>query len=416
MSSPLAVLPDDAVLVHIGPHKTGTTAIQSILANSRASLESSGVHYPGRHTAHHNEAKSLRQYSQQTRGAGPPPRPAVWTRFAEQIGGTRGRVVISSEFFAQADDGARARLVRELGADRVHLVAAARNPARIAISTWQQVMRTYGRPISLADWLEKNFRRTEAAERPEGFWGHADPISLLSQWLDVLPPERITVVAIDESDRRLLPTTFEQLLGLPEGMLADQRAPQENRGLSAIEAALIQQIAVTLDSRMNWDEYSRTMRGGVIRRLQEVRRPGPDEAKPQLPTWAAEQALVEAERSIAGLHRTGVRIVGDPATLRDVPAASDRDEQITAVPIELAAEAVVGAIAVATRNSWSLDAPKRQPKRAARKSPSRPDADATQADASPDAPADAGPARDLTGALADRVRAGLRRARRRPQR
>ena len=50
---------DDAVLVHIGPYKTGTTAIQAVLAGHRTDLEQHGVSYPGEGNRHAREGWSL---------------------------------------------------------------------------------------------------------------------------------------------------------------------------------------------------------------------------------------------------------------------------------------------------------------------------------------------------------------------
>jgi hypothetical protein len=46
--------------VHIGAHKTGTTAIQSFLADNRCALEKEGYLYPGHATAHHDMAREFR--------------------------------------------------------------------------------------------------------------------------------------------------------------------------------------------------------------------------------------------------------------------------------------------------------------------------------------------------------------------
>jgi hypothetical protein len=92
--------------------------------------------------------------------------------------------------------------------------------------------------------------------------------------------------------------------------------------------------------------------------LLEVRQPGPEEKKTQMPGWALEHAMVEGERIIQRLQATGVRIVGNVDSLRTSAAGvSGVESPIKDVPIEMAAEAVVGAIAMATRDSWTLDAP-----------------------------------------------------------
>ena len=378
----IPALPEDAILVHIGPHKTGTTAIQSILAHSRPMLREAEIYYPGKYTAQHRAAMALRQYRQGGHAAGAPPPYTEWEGLAQKVAQTPHRAVLSSEFLAEADASARASLVHGLGPERVHLVAAARNPAMMAVSTWQQVVRTFGRATSLEGWLEENFRRADETMTTSAFWARADTATLVARWAEVVPADRITVIVIDENDRRLLPATFEQLLGLPDGALADQRTPFANRGLSSVEAALVARIVEALESRLSYEEYKRTMRGGVIRRLLESRQPGPDEGKTQLPGWALEHAALEADRISARLQQMGVRIVGDLGSLRATSGGIEREEApISQVPLDLAAEAVVGAIAGATRGSWRLDAPRRP----ARGSAERPDdqAPSTTAVASP---------------------------------
>lgn len=356
----LPALPADAILVHIGPHKTGTTAIQSILAHSRPMLREAEIYYPGKYTAQHRAAMALRQYRQGGPAAGAPPPYTEWERLAEKVAQTPHRVVLSSEFLAEADASARASLVHDLGPERVHILAAARNPAMMAVSTWQQVVRTFGRATSLEKWLEENFRRADETVTPSAFWARADTATLVARWIEVVPADRITVIVIDENDRRLLPATFEQLLGLPGGALADQRAPFANRGLSSVEAALVARIVEALDSRLSYGEYKRTMRAGVIRRLLELRHPGPDEVKTQIPGWALERAAVEADRISERLQQMEVRIVGDLSSLRAMSRGIEREEApVSQVPLDMAAEAVVGAIAGATRGTWSLDMPRR---------------------------------------------------------
>ncbi len=131
---------------------------------------------------------------------------------------------MSSEFFALCEPDQRARVVGDIGRDRLHLLVAARNPGSIALSTWQQVLRD-GKTGHLEDWLEGRFRRPEPGSATEGFWSWADPATLVENWSLELDLDRIRVVVIDESDRAALPTAFEQLLGLPAGVLASRTPP-----------------------------------------------------------------------------------------------------------------------------------------------------------------------------------------------
>ena len=54
-------LPPDAVLLHVGVHKTGTTAIQAALADARPELRRAGVLYPGKRKAQHRSAMAVTQ-------------------------------------------------------------------------------------------------------------------------------------------------------------------------------------------------------------------------------------------------------------------------------------------------------------------------------------------------------------------
>src|SRR5436309_10865136 len=123
LSARTAALAPDTVLVHVGMHKTGTTAIQSVLAGLRADLEQRGVLYPGEREAHHVEARSLTRNTLGWQTAPlPPPDPAVWDDLAAQVRHTRGRVVLSSEFFSGASAEQADQLVQDLGPERVHVL------------------------------------------------------------------------------------------------------------------------------------------------------------------------------------------------------------------------------------------------------------------------------------------------------
>ena len=61
------VLPEGTILLHVGPHKTGTTAIQFAAAERRGQLAASGITYPGTMTHHSTAAMAV-----ELTGAGAP--------------------------------------------------------------------------------------------------------------------------------------------------------------------------------------------------------------------------------------------------------------------------------------------------------------------------------------------------------
>ncbi|HEY3522839.1 MAG TPA: hypothetical protein VGK63_03970, partial [Candidatus Limnocylindrales bacterium] len=104
------LLPEGARLVHIGPPKTGTTLVQGAFHARREEIRGQGVRYAGsvRHSAPAILAVTGRPSPQQ----GEPPRIDKWRGLVREIHGAREpRVVLSSEFLADAEPEAISRIV-----------------------------------------------------------------------------------------------------------------------------------------------------------------------------------------------------------------------------------------------------------------------------------------------------------------
>lgn len=350
-------LPTNGVLVHVGMHKTGTTAIQSVLADLRDQLADDGVSYPGERESHHVEARALTRgtLGWQTSPVAPPD-PAVWDDLAAEVRSTRSRVVLSSEFFSSASADQIRQLVQDLGRDRVHILIGVRNLGPVAISSWQQTLKQ-GRISTLDRWLQANFARSDPSEPPKWFWAKFDPSVAIARWSAAAGPERVSVVVVRDGDRALLPKTFERLLGLPPGRLVGQQVPRSNRGLTAAEAEAIRQVNAQLRGKLEWGEYDLLVRSGAIRRMVETRSPAPDEPRPQLPDWVLEQVEVEGHRLADQITSSGVRVIGDLADL-STPAPARTPGETGAppmVPLEAMVQGIVGAVAGATYGTSDFD-------------------------------------------------------------
>ena len=103
MTSTAAPLPDNAILLHVGFHKTGTTALQSAFAAARPKLEAAGVRYPGNRNSHHRAAMAAtnRTWGWGAQG-GRRPRMHYWDDVVAESREHPGRVCISSEAFSGA--------------------------------------------------------------------------------------------------------------------------------------------------------------------------------------------------------------------------------------------------------------------------------------------------------------------------
>lgn len=336
---------ENVILLHIGTHKTGTTALQAILAAARPALAEHGIRYPGRAEHHHRPARALRRLP--VPGGGAPPIRA-WTRFAAEVRAHRGRVVISSEFFAALDNEGRARLARDLGPERLHVVVAVRHPAKRAPSWWQQTLKQ-GQSADFDRWLERRWRSEVPVETYDA--------AVVRHWSASVGASNLTVIVIDDKDERLLPRTFEQLLNLEPGTLADRRPRVRNRGMTAQEAEFVRRANAALHGKIDPAQYDGLVRNGLIRRLVEARVPGDGEPTLRLPPWAMDVSLALGERLAAALEASGARVVGDTNYLRSPiaqPAALDQAQRHV-VPISAAVEAVVGVIGPATTGTWDIE-------------------------------------------------------------
>lgn len=127
-------IPPDGLLLHTGPPKTGSTAIQIALHTTRATLAEQGVHYAGR--GYRSRRAGWAVLGVNPPIGRPPTRIERWRALVDECSSHRDvRVCLSNEGFARADDDAAHRIVDDLGAERVHLVHVVRRLDRLLLSS-----------------------------------------------------------------------------------------------------------------------------------------------------------------------------------------------------------------------------------------------------------------------------------------
>jgi hypothetical protein len=338
-------LPEGAVLLHIGLFKTGTTSLQGALFRARPELADHGVLHAG-------QARNPVQAVLALRGVQPlvgyaPPRIEQWAELTAQVAAARDkRVIVSSEFFSDADVETARRAVQELGGSRVHVVVTLRPLTKTMPSQWQQYVRNQAR-FTYDSWLDSMLRKAPYRSPTPTFWQRHHHDVQVERWASIVGPDKVTVIVLDETDRSSLLRTFEELAGLPVGLLADE-PDSENRSLTLGEIELVRQVNIEF-RRNSWppEVYKQLVRQGLVARLQTSRAPSLDEARITTPQWALDRAAEIGAAAAEKLAALGVRIVGDVSTLgapvlADDPRGDARAD--TALPIEAAREAVLGTI------------------------------------------------------------------------
>ena len=333
-----------ARLLHIGPHKTGSTAVQGAFRLARERLAGQGVVYPGR--GRQPLWPILAVTGQPALRGEPSPEMAYWDRLVRDIRDAgEQRVVLSSEFFAEADDETARRVIEDLGGPDVHVVVTLRSLIRILPSQWQQYLQN-GYQFPYLEWLDGILSEPPRTPTP-GFWRRHRHDALVARWVKVIGAQNLTAVVVDESDRLMLLRTFESMLGLPHGFLVPEEGTV-NRSLTVAEADLVRLLNAEF-SRRKWPDhnYARFMRYGAVERMKTARDPAPEEPRIATPAWALRRAAEIGTEMAGNISALGVNIVGDISALgrlsADPPATADPPPTGPVVPLEAAALAVLGA-------------------------------------------------------------------------
>ncbi len=329
-------------LLHIGPHKTGTSAIQGAFRLARDRLAAHGVVY----------AATVRGVQAVTG------RPAMlgeaspdithWHKLVRDISKSGNqRVVVSSEFFAHANDAAASRVIEDLGGSRVHVVVTLRPLIKIMPSQWQQYLQN-GMSTPYLKWLDGMLREPPYTKPTPSFWKRHRHDKLIARWAAVAGAQNLTVIVVDESDRLMLLRTFESMLSLPDRFLVPNEE-MANRSLTVAEAEVVRLLNAEFKSQ-EWpgSSYARFMRYGAVRQMKTARQPLPGEPKIVSPAWALERAAEIGAEMAENILALGVRVVGDISVLGRLPGGlpepgAEPGPRMPLLPADAAAQAVLGA-------------------------------------------------------------------------
>lgn len=344
-----AAKPPARVVVHVGPHKTGTTAIQHACHESRQALAAAGVHYAGS-TPHPLEAVWALNARHGREASGIAPSRRAWPKLADEVRSAAApHVFVSSEFFSDSPPAAMAQMLDDFGGD-VDIVITVRPLAHVLASQWQQYVQN-GMRRRLDSWAQAVLEHWD--EDPElgsgptpSFWRRHRHDLVVKRWTDLVGTERVTVVAPPPRDREAVLRACEQVLGVSEGTLR-VRGELVNRSLTAAEAELLLRVnrsyrRLELDDRA----YQHLIRFGMARHLQ-ARRPAASERSIKVRQDHLDLASRIGGEMARAISSSGVRVIGDVQVLSDRPSGGrpiDDPDHPHLIPASVASRAVIGAI------------------------------------------------------------------------
>jgi hypothetical protein len=204
-----------AVVLHIGPHKTGTTYIQQNLLNNRAALAQAGVVYPDTFLmlAGHNAIN--RAVTDDPEGSH-----AALTALVADLQANGQIAVLSAENMSLMDDAALAALRRGLEPLPVHVVVYLRARGPAIWSQWQEYIK-FGDTQGFSDYVAELMLSTPDANV-------VDPLGLALRWQRVFG--QVTLVDYDgcvAEGRDLTDPLLQVVTGGPM-VLPDMRTDQVN--------------------------------------------------------------------------------------------------------------------------------------------------------------------------------------------
>jgi hypothetical protein len=346
MTEPDLALPAGSRLVHIGFPKTGTTSIQGAMHNARPALGRHDVVYPGTRRYHKHAGIAITQVKGRRGDA--PAKESDWLDVVKEANaaGDGKQVMISSEWLSEANDEGVRRVVNDLGAGRVHVVATLRPLVKIMPSAWQQYLQN-GHRLHYDRWLTGMLLEPPYDSPTPSFWARHSHDAILARWAEAAGAENVTAIVVDSRDHDLLLRQFSSLLGLPAGTLV-QPELRDNRSLTWPEAELLRTVNGTIQSE-NWPDalFKAVVRLGIVEKLftSVDRAVVAEMPKIGMPSWAADRATEIGARFAENIAKLGIRVVGDLESLGRPPSASDVVDHTTAMlPAPVAAEAVLAAV------------------------------------------------------------------------
>jgi hypothetical protein len=356
---PGLAIPPGGCLVHIGFDKTGTTSLQGAFHTDRDRLREHGVVYPGTERYHKSAGIAVTDARGNTGDA--PVTMAAWSDLVAEVKAARSqRVFVSSEWLCRATDKQARRVVRGLGGKRVHVVATLRPLVKILPSAWQQYIKD-GYVGEYESWLQGTLNRTPYESPTPWFWIRHRHDAVIARWASIVGPSNVTAIVVDSRDHDLLLRQFEALLALPEGFLVAKGAGQRNDSLTWPEAELLRRVnAHFVDEQLSDELYSRVVRSGILPRLAASRGSLAQPAPIATPRWALERAAEIGATAADAIKASGVRVLGDLASLGSVPSDERSHPQPDpAVEFTTVAQSIVGVIAGAKADRPAPPPPKR---------------------------------------------------------
>lgn len=346
------------LILHVGFHKCGTSALQESLHVQRQELLEHGIHYPyiGR-KAHHRIAWALTQkpWGWKTRGGETTPF-RHFTKLMRRVNRSKvSKIVLSTEFFSELTPDQIAKIKESVKNREVKVVFTLRPLVKLLASSYQQYLK-YGVKADYQDWLHSVLDEPGVAKLTPTFWKRHLHADVVERWSEAFGSDAVTIIAVDETRPEFLYEAMNQQLGIPEGLLKPQPTGT-NRSLSLDEVSLLWEINNQFPKTRQWDEYLFFVRQGYIRQLTDHVAPSEDARKLLTPKWAIDKANEIGNDSIEKIKKLKVGVVGSLASLKNAAVPEGEPTYSSQIDVQTVAQMMLSFdknLLMRAPNKWIL--------------------------------------------------------------
>jgi len=336
-------MPKNQLILHVGFHKSGTSALQESFAKQRDELQAAGVLYPsiGR-KAHHLIAWALTQraWGWKKRGGATTPF-KHFSKMAALINRSNSpKVMLSSEFFSELTPDQIQKIASVDEHREVKVLFTLRPLAKLLGSSYQQYLK-YGTKADYVEWLHSVLDEPGVSKINPTFWQRHMHAEVISRWAEAFGKDNVSVLIVDEARPEFLFESLNEYLGLTPGFLRPQ-ATGSNRSLSLEEVSLLLELNRRFPKEREWNEYLVFIRNGYIRQLTDYVPLKEGSKKLPTPKWAVDKANVLATESKEKIKVLGVKVYGDIETLDSATVPEGEPEYSSSIDIATVAQAMLG--------------------------------------------------------------------------
>ena len=304
------------LLIHIGGPKTGTTTIQTAVANNRHSLRECSFLYPGTEISQQTLLHPLRDI--------PGFQNAVlsdrlwWQQLVDEVNKFEGVVILSSELLLAAPIDVIYKIVDAFETSQIEILITARSLHELVVSQWQEMVKA-GDTISLRQYTNEVARGPKnMSDASLNFWIIADYVTAIQRWSTRLDMKNIIVQCVDVTQPDTTLRNFEQIAEIPSGLLGSFSQNSDNRSLTYSEAEFIRSCnEILLQGVVSNHLYSTIHPRDMPKVLSHM--PHCDDAPIELPTSFYESIATFVNTEVQLIVDSGVRIKGDISLLARIP-------------------------------------------------------------------------------------------------